>query len=136
VRAQRADTVAPRPLKLIVRHPKMTPIAGRNVANGIIVAGLLPVLLWLYLLTLVALHPDDFLPWTTAGIIMLGIPFSALSLLIAVPAMLYARNKALQNRAVWTPAHRIPLFLGVVTFLIAVIAAIWLVIANSKVAGA
>jgi hypothetical protein len=114
----------------------MTPIAGRNVTNSIIIAGLVPVLVWLYLLTFGALHSDDLLPWTTAGIIMLGIPFSVLSLLIAVPAMLHARSRALQNRAVWTPVHRIPLFLGVVTLLTAVITAIWLAIVNSKVLGA
>jgi len=114
----------------------MTPIAGRNVTNSIIIAGLVPVLTWLYLLTFAALHSDDLLPWTTAGIIMRGIPFSVLSLLIAGPAMLHARSKALQNRAAWTPVHQIPLFLGVVTFLTAVIAAIWLVIVNRKVSGA
>jgi hypothetical protein len=114
----------------------MTPIASRNVTNSIIIAGLVPVLIWLYLLAFGALHSAGLLPWTTAGIVMMGIPLSAFSLLIAVPAMLHARSKALKNHTVWTPVHQIPLFLGVVTFLTAVIAAIWLVIVNSKVPGA
>jgi hypothetical protein len=109
----------------------MTPVASRNVANVLIIAGLLPILLWLCGLTLIVLHPGDLLPWTSAGIIMLGAPLGMLSFFAAVPVMLYARNRASQNRTVWTHIHRIPFFFGVLTFLIALVAGLWLVIANS-----
>ena len=109
----------------------MTPVASRNVANILIIVGLLPVLVWLYSLALIALRPDDFLPWTSAGIIMLGAPLGMLSFFVAVPLMAYARNRASQNKTVWTPIHRVPFFFGVVTFVIALVAGLWLIIVNS-----
>lgn len=48
----------------------MGPVAGRNTANALIVAGLVPVLLWLYGLGFLVMHPRELLPWTAAGIIM------------------------------------------------------------------
>jgi hypothetical protein len=52
----------------------VTPVASRNVANILIFVGLLPVLLWLFLLAKSLLHSEDFLPRVSAGIIMFGVP--------------------------------------------------------------
>jgi hypothetical protein len=108
----------------------VTPVASRNVANILIVVGLAPILLWLFLLALSFLHPEAFLPWVSAGIIMFGVPLGMLSVFIAVPMMLLARNRAAVNPTVWTGVHRLPFFFGVATFGVALIAAIWLVINN------
>jgi hypothetical protein len=110
----------------------MTPIARRNVANILIVVGLLPILLWLLLLAYDVLHPGELLPWVSAGIIMFGVPFGIISLLIAVPVMLFARNRAAEDSAVWTPIHRIPFFFGVATFLVAAIMGILIVTINIR----
>jgi hypothetical protein len=110
----------------------VTPVATRNVANILIFVGLLPVLLWLFLLAMSLLHREDFLPWVSAGIIMFGVPLGVLSIFIAVPMMLLARNRAAANPAVWTRIHRLPFFFGVATFVVAVIAGIWLVISNVR----
>ena len=110
----------------------MTPVASRNVANILIFVGLLPVLLWLFLLAMSFLHPEDFLPWVSAGIIMFGVPLGMLSVFIAVPMMLLARNRAEANPTVWTRVHRLPFFFGVATFVVAVMAGIWLVINNVR----
>src|ERR1700736_6246686 len=109
----------------------MTPIASRNVANILIVTGLLPVLLWLFLLAFAFFHPGELLPWVSAGIIMFGVPLGMLSVFITVPVMLYARNRAAENATVWTSIHRVPFFFGLVTFLTALIAGIILVVNNS-----
>jgi hypothetical protein len=110
----------------------VTPVASRNVANILIFVGLLPVLLWLFLLAMSLLHPEDFLPWVSAGIIMFGVPLGMLSVFIAVPMMLLARNRAAANPAVWTRIHIFPFFFGVATFVVALIAGIWLVINNVR----
>jgi hypothetical protein len=107
-------------------------IASRNVANVLIILGLLPILLWLLLLAFAFLHPGELLPWVSAGIIMFGVPLSMLSVFIAVPVMLFARNRASENTTVWTRIHRVPFFFGVVTFLVALIAGIWLVVINIR----
>jgi hypothetical protein len=52
----------------------MTPVASRNVVNILIIVGLLPIFLWLFLLVLSVLHPEGFLPWVSAGIIIFGAP--------------------------------------------------------------
>ena len=110
----------------------MTPVASRNVANILISVGLLPILLWLFLLALSLLHPGRFLPWVSAGIIMFGVPLGMLSGFIALPMMLLARNRAAANPTVWTRFHRLPFFFGVATFVVAVIAGIWLVSNNLR----
>jgi hypothetical protein len=110
----------------------VTPVASRNVANILIFVGLLPVLLWLFLLAMSFLHPEDFLPWVSAGIIMFGVPLGMLSVFIAVPMMLLARNRAAASPTVWTRVHRLPFFFGVATFVVAVMAGIWLVINNVR----
>ena len=109
----------------------MTPVASRNVANILILVGLLPILLWLFLLALTLFHSEDFLPWVSAGIIMFGVPLGMLSFCIALPMMLLARNRAAANPAVWTRVHRLPFFFGVATFTLALIAGVWLVVNNS-----
>jgi hypothetical protein len=109
---------------------QMTPVGKRNVANILIMVGLSPILLWLYLLTLSFLHHEDFLPWVSAGIIMFGVPLGMLSFFVTVPMMLLARNRAAENPTVWTRVHRLPFFFGVATFLVALIVGIWLVITN------
>lgn len=110
----------------------MTPVASRNVANILIFVGLLPILLWLFLLALSILHPEWFLPWVSAGIIMLGVPMGMLSAFIALPMMLLARNRAAANPTVWTRFHRLPFFFGAATFVVTVIAGIWLVSNNLR----
>jgi hypothetical protein len=110
----------------------VTPVANRNVANILILVGLLPILLWLSLLALSFLHPEEFLPWVSAGIIVLGVPLGMLSALIALPMMLLARNRAAANPTVWTRFHRLPFFFGAATFVVAVIAGIWLVSNNLR----
>lgn len=110
----------------------MTPVASRNVANILIFVGLLPILLWLFLLALSILHPEWFLPWVSAGIIMLGVPLGMLSVFIALPMMLLARNRAAANPTVWTRFHRLPFFFGAATFVVTVIAGIWLVSNNLR----
>ncbi|HEY6622103.1 MAG TPA: hypothetical protein VIY68_21385 [Steroidobacteraceae bacterium] len=110
----------------------MTPVASRNVANILIFVGLLPILLWLFLLAFSFLHPEGFLPWVSAGIIMFGVPLGMLSVFIALPMMLLARNRAAANPAVWTRFHRFPFFFGTATFVVAVIAGIWLVSNNLR----
>lgn len=108
----------------------MTPVGKRNVANILIMVGLSPILLWLYLLTLSFFHKEDFLPWVSAGIIMFGMPLGMLSFLVTVPMMLLARNRAAENPTVWTRIHRFPCFFAVATFVVALTAGIWLVINN------
>ena len=108
----------------------MTPVASRNVANTLIIVGLLPVLFWLFLLGLSVFHPDDFLPWVSAGIIMFGVPLGMISFCVAVPMMLLALNRAAANPTVWTRIHRLPFFFGVATFTLVLIAGVWLVIDN------
>ena len=110
----------------------MTPVTSRNVANILIFVGLIPILFWLSLLALSLLHPEEFLPWVSAGIIMFGVPLGMLSVFVAVPMMLLARNRAAANPAVWTRIHRLPFFFGIATFVVAVIAGIWLVINNVR----
>jgi hypothetical protein len=110
----------------------VTPVASRNVANILIFVGLLPVLLSLFLLAMSFLYPEDFLPWVSAGIIMFGVPLGMLSVFIAVPMMLLARNRAAASPTVWTRVHRLPFFFGVATFVVAVMAGIWLVINNVR----
>jgi hypothetical protein len=110
----------------------VTPVASRNVANILIFVGLLPILLWLFLLVLCFLHPEGFLPWVSAGIIMFGAPLGMLSVFIALPMMLLARNRAAANPTVWTRFHRIPFFFGVATFVVALIAGILLVSTNLR----
>jgi hypothetical protein len=102
------------------------------VANILIFVGLLPILLWLFLLALSILHPEWFLPWVSAGIIMLGVPLGMLSVFIALPMMLLARNRAAANPTVWTRFHRLPFFFGAATFVVTVIAGIWLVSNNLR----
>jgi hypothetical protein len=109
----------------------MTPVTSRNVANAIIVVGLLPVLLWLGCLALTVLSPRDPLPWVSAGIILFGAPLGMLSFFVTAPVMMYAHNRASQNRAVWTRVHRVPFFFGFVTFSIAVVTGLVLVVVNS-----
>ena len=109
----------------------MTPVASRNVANILILVGLLPILLWLFLLALSLLHPEDFLPWVSAGIIMFGAPLGMLSFFITVPMMLLARNRAATNPTVWTRIHRVPFLFAVGTFVVALIAGVWLVVNNT-----
>jgi hypothetical protein len=110
----------------------VTPVASRNVANILIFIGLLPILLWLFLLALSLLHPEGFLPWVSAGIIMFGVPLGMLSVFIALPMMLLARNRAATNPTVWTRFHRFPFFFGTATFVVAVIAGIWLASNNLR----
>jgi hypothetical protein len=110
----------------------VTPVGKRNVANILIMLGLSPILLWLYLLALSLLHPEDFLPWVSAGIIMFGVPLAMLSFFITVPMMLLARNRAAANPAVWTRIHWLPFFFAVATFAVALIAGVWLVINNLR----
>jgi hypothetical protein len=110
----------------------VTPVSSRNVANILIFVGLLPILLWLFLLALSLLHPEGFLPWVSAGIIMFGVPLGMLSVFIALPMMLLARNRAAANPTVWTRFHRLPFIFGVATFVVAVIAGIWLVSNNLR----
>jgi hypothetical protein len=110
----------------------VTPVASRNVANILIFVGLLPILLWLFLLALSILHPEWFLPWVSAGIIVLGVPLGMLSVFIALPMMLLARNRAAANPTVWTRFHRLPFFFGAATFVVTVIAGIWLVSNNLR----
>ena len=102
----------------------MTPVASRNVANILIFVGLLPILLWLFLLAHSLLHSEGILPWVSAGIIMFGVPLGMLSAFIALPMMLLARNRAAANPTLWTPFHRIPFFFGVATCGVALIAGI------------
>jgi hypothetical protein len=109
----------------------VTPVASRNVANILIFVGLLPILLWLFLLVASFLHPEDFLPWVSAGIIMFGVPLGMLSVFVAVPMMMLAQNRAALRPTVWTRVHRLPFFFGVATFAVAGIAGIWLVINNA-----
>jgi hypothetical protein len=99
----------------------MSPVASRNTANALIVVGLLPVLLWLYGLAFLVMHPGELLPWTAAGVIMFGAPLGFISLVLAVPVMIYARSRAMQNKAVWTRIHRIPFYFGLVTLATALI---------------
>jgi hypothetical protein len=108
----------------------MTPVASRNVVNILIFVGLSPILLWLFLLALSALYPEGFLPWVSAGIIFFGAPLGLLSVLIALPVMLIARNRAAENPAVWTRFHRLPFFFGVAIFVVDAIAGIFLVRIN------
>jgi hypothetical protein len=108
------------------------PVAGRNVANILIFVGLLPILLWLFLLALSLLHPEGFLPWVSAGIIMFGVPLGMISVFIALPMMLLARNRAAANPVVWTRFHRLPFYFGVATLVGAVMAGIWLVSNNLR----
>jgi hypothetical protein len=122
---QRAFTTFPSPIGAAV-----TPVGKRNVANILIMVGLSPILLWLYLLTLSFFHKEDFLPWVSAGIIMFGAPLGMLSFFVAVPMMLLARNRAAANPTVWTRIHRLPFFFGVATFAAALIVGTWLVITN------
>ena len=110
----------------------MTPFGSRNVANILIFVGLVPILLWLFLLALSLLHPDGLLPWVSAGIIVFGVPLCMLSVFIALPMMLLARNRAAANPTAWTRIHRIPFFFGVATFVVALIAGIWLVSNNLR----
>jgi hypothetical protein len=110
----------------------VTPVASRNVVNILIFVGLLPILLWLFLLALSLLHPEGFLPWVSAGIIMFGVPLGMLSVFIALPMMLLARNRAVANPTLWTRFHRLPFFFGVASFVVAVIAGIWLVSNNLR----
>jgi uncharacterized membrane protein YkgB len=108
----------------------MTPVGKRNVANSLIVVGLSPILLWLCLLALSFLHRGDFLPWVSAGIIMFGVPLGILSFFVTVPMMMLVRNRAAENPSLWTRIHRIPFYFGVATFVVALIAGIWLLINN------
>jgi hypothetical protein len=108
----------------------VTPVASRNTVNILIFVGLSPILLWFFLLALALLHPEGFLPWVSAGIIVLGVPLGFLSVVIALPMMLLARNRAAANPSVWTRLHRLPFLFGVATFVLAVIAGIWLVSNN------
>jgi hypothetical protein len=73
-----------------------------------------------------------FLPWVSAGIIMFGVPLGMLSVFIALPMMLLAQNRAAANPAVWTRFHRFPFFFGTATFVVAVIAGIWLLSNNLR----
>jgi hypothetical protein len=102
------------------------------VANILIFVGLLPILLWLFLLGLSILHPEWFLPWVSAGIIMLGVPLGMLSIFIALPMMQLARNRAAANPTVWTRLHRLPFYFGAATFGVTVIAGVWLVSNNLR----
>jgi hypothetical protein len=108
----------------------VTPVGKRNVANILIMVGLSPIMLWLYFLALSFFHREDFLPWVSAGIIMFGVPLGMLSFFVTLPMMLLARNRAAENPTVWSRFHRFPFFFGIATFLIALVAGIWLVINN------
>jgi hypothetical protein len=99
----------------------MSPVASRNMVTALIVVGLVPVLLWLYGLAFLVMHPGELLPWTAAGIIVFGAPMGFISLVLAVPVMIYARSRATQNKAVWTRIHRIPFYFGLVTLATALI---------------
>src|ERR1700722_9949364 len=110
----------------------MTPIASRNVANILIIVGILPVVLWLFVVAFALVHRGDLLPWTSAGIIMFGVPLGMFSFFVAVPVMLFARKRAAENSTVWTRVHLVPFFFGVVTFLVALIVGIWLVVSNVR----
>jgi hypothetical protein len=109
----------------------MTPVSSRNVANILIVVGLLPLLCWLFLLALSVLHPENYLPWVSAGIIMFGVPLGMVSFFIAVPMMMLARNRAATYPTVWTRIHRIPFYFGVAVFILALLAGIWIAVVGS-----
>ena len=110
----------------------MSPTGKRNLTNGLILLGLVPVLFWLNGLGLILLYPDELLPWTVAGIIMLGAPLGLLSLLFTVPTMIYARSRASQNSTVWGPIHRVPFYFGLVTFGVALAAGVALTVVNMR----
>jgi hypothetical protein len=82
-------------------------------------------------LALSFLYPEDFLPWVSAGIITFGVPLGMLSFFVTVPMMLLVRNRVAANPAVWTRIHRLPFFFAVATFVVALIAGVWLVINNA-----
>jgi hypothetical protein len=104
--------------------------ASRNVANVLIVVGLLPVLLWLYGLVLLVFDPGDLLPWTAAAIIMFGAPLGLFSLFVTAPVLMFAHTRASQNKAVWTPIHRVPFYFALVTFATALFAGMALIVTN------
>lgn len=108
----------------------MTPVSSRNVVNILIIVGLSPIFLWLFLLALSVLHPEGFLPWVSAGIIIFGVPLGLLSVFTALPVMLIARTRAAANPTVWTGFYRLPFFFGVATFVVAVVVGIFLVSIN------
>jgi len=110
----------------------MRPVASRNIANALIILGLSPVLLWLILLAYDVMNPGGLLPWVSAGIIMFGVPFGLLSAFIAIPVMIFARSRAAINPAIWTTPHRVPFFLGIVIFGIALIAGVLIVSINIR----
>ena len=110
----------------------MGPIASRNIANALIIVGLLPVHLWLFLVTYDVMHPGHVLPWVSAGILMFGVPIGLLSAFMAIPAMMFARSRAAMSPGIWTIPHQLPFFLGLVTFAIFLIVGVLIVTINIR----
>jgi len=83
---------------------QMSSDSKRNVANIIILLGLVPAVLWLGLFAI----SRALTPWAAGGIIWLGVPLCFLSLLIAGSAWVWSRDLAKSNPEEWRGAHRIP----------------------------
>lgn len=93
----------------------MTSTHKRNIANALMVLGLVPALLWLGLFAI----SGGLMPWNAAGIIWLGVPLCFLSLMISGSAYAWTRVMAPVCPEIWRGVHRAPTWMaGVISGLV------------------
>lgn len=108
----------------------MSPTVSRNWANLLICLGLVPMTIWIGLMALMFIARGALLPWVGASIVMGGLPVAFVSLVIAGPAMAWARKLASNHAGAWSNIHQVPFFLGVTVFTVGAAIGIWITVAN------
>ena len=105
----------------------MTPRSERNVANILILVGLIPTVPWLGLMAI----SSALMPWVAAGLVWLGVPLCFLSLLVSGSASVWARNLTKANPEIWRGAQRIPGWIAVVVGGLVVCTVLTLIVQSS-----